>query len=108
MNDEIASYKDAVWAYILEHCDIEDNGTLFVKFHCKGRGSFENHIVGRWKYGYHRGDPRAREAEHLTLRIATREAQLDKRERWLRNMARGTRIAFWRRVLFYIGLDKMI
>jgi hypothetical protein len=108
MNDELRGYQDAVWAYLLEHCDIEPNGTLFVKFHTKGRSTFENHIVGRWRYGYHRGNPKLRETEHLDKRLADWERRLEKKERWLRNMARGTRVAFWRKALFYLGLDKMI
>ena len=54
----LKTYQDAVWAYMVEHCDLTENGAYFVKFHAKDRDSFERHIIGRWKYGYHRKDNR--------------------------------------------------
>lgn len=57
---EIDAYKDAVWDYILEHCDITDNGSYFVKFHTKTRRDFEKHVYARYKYGYHRIDERSK------------------------------------------------
>lgn len=55
----IAEYKSAVWDFVLEHCDITDNGTIFVKFHTSDRLNFENRILSRLKYGYHRKDDRS-------------------------------------------------
>lgn len=57
-NDELESYKDAVWDFILEHCDLTERGSFFVKFHVSDRRNFENRIKARWKYGYHRIDDR--------------------------------------------------
>ena len=64
-NGELASYQDAVWSYLLEHCDLTTDGALFVKFHTSDRATFEKRIRARWKYGYHRGDPVARNQTHL-------------------------------------------
>lgn len=58
-NEELESYKDAVWDYMLEHCDVTESGSFFVKFHTTGRLAFERHIKGRWKYNYHRKDDRS-------------------------------------------------
>jgi hypothetical protein len=58
-NEELETYKDAVWDYMLEHCDITESGSFFVKFHTSGRVAFEKHIKGRWKYNYHRKDERS-------------------------------------------------
>lgn len=54
---DISGYKDAVWHFILEHSDVSDSGALFTKFHSSGRRNFENRILARWKYQYHREDP---------------------------------------------------
>lgn len=57
-DDQLQTYRDAVWDYLLEHCDITQNGSFFVKFHARDRASFEKHVFARWKYGYHRVDDR--------------------------------------------------
>lgn len=57
-DEKLKSYQDAVWDYILEHCDVTANGSFFVKFHTDSRATFERHIKARWKYGYHRKDER--------------------------------------------------
>lgn len=54
----LKTYQDAVWSYMVEHCDVTENGSYFIKFHAKDRDSFERHIIGRWKYGYQRKDDR--------------------------------------------------
>jgi hypothetical protein len=68
-NGEFASYQDAVWSYLLEHCDLTKDGALFVKFHTSDRATFEKRIRARWKYGYHRGDPVAKNETHLEKRF---------------------------------------
>lgn len=55
---ELDSYKDAVWDYMLEHCDITENGSFFIKFHTSTRRAFEGHVNSRWKNNYHRRDER--------------------------------------------------
>ena len=57
-DEKLKSYQDAVWDYILEHCDITERGSYFVKFHTDSRATFEKHIRARWKHGYHRKDER--------------------------------------------------
>lgn len=71
--NDIESYKDAVWDYMLEHCDITDNGSFFVKFHTKNRIVFEKHIKARWKYNYHRRDER--------LNLSHTQKEIDARSR---------------------------
>ncbi len=61
LNEELESWKDAVWSYLIEHSDITREGSFFVKFHTKDRSTFEKHIKGRHKYGYHRVDDRTDE-----------------------------------------------
>jgi len=85
LNTELESYKDAVWDYMLEHCDVTSRGSFFVKFHTSGRVEFQKHIRGRWKYNYHRKDERmdfthlqkekdatARKAAHQSLKLSKR------------------------------------
>lgn len=54
--DEIKKYKDAVWSFIIEHCDVLDSGKIFVKFHIDNRRNFENRVWARYRYNYHRED----------------------------------------------------
>ncbi len=58
---EIDKYKDAVWAFIVEHCDVTESGKLFVKFHMDNRKNFENRVWARYKYEYHREDWQAKD-----------------------------------------------
>lgn len=106
----LESYQDAVWSYLLEHCDIAQGGTLFVKFHTRGRTEFESHVGARWKHGYHRGDPKAKEADHIARRVqeetAAERNRLVKRERQLRHMQRGYRLLRVRKMLTFFGLGK--
>lgn len=69
---ELDEFRDALWDYLLEHCDLLPDGKLFVKFHVEDRLNFENRLKGRWKYKYHRGDPRRTEQRHLLLRMKHR------------------------------------
>lgn len=48
--NQLDSYKDAVWSYILEHSDLEDSGALFVKFHTDDRATFERRINALSRY----------------------------------------------------------
>lgn len=49
-------YKHAIWDYIMEHSEIEENGTIFVKFHVTTKSKFFGHIIARVN-GYHRENP---------------------------------------------------
>jgi hypothetical protein len=60
-------YKDAVWSFILEHCDITSNGSLFIKFHTDNRQNFEKRVWARYKHNYHRESPE--EKQKLSIQI---------------------------------------
>jgi len=91
-NVALASYQDAVWSYLLEHCDLTRDGALFVKFHTADRATFEKRIRARWKYGYHRGDPVTRNEMHVEMRSAQEREKWKARERYLFNRIRGLRM----------------
>lgn len=84
---ETESYKDAVWDFILEHCDITENGSLFVKFHTPNRTNFENRIIGRWIHNYHRGDPRQKEAVATEKQKVFTEQRESKKQKYKREKA---------------------
>jgi hypothetical protein len=67
---DIMGYQEAVWDYLMEHCDITPGGSFFIKFHTDGRSNFEKHVKARWKYNYHREDV-----------ITKKELAQDKKER---------------------------
>lgn len=79
---EISAWKDAVWDYLLEHCDITDSGALFVKFHTSGRISFEKHVRARMVHNYHREDPRKKEELHLQKQVAHKEEKTAKKMKY--------------------------
>ena len=59
----LPEYRDAVWAFLLEHSDIAPNGKIFVKFHADSRKNIENRIKARYKYEYHREEKRPEQKE---------------------------------------------
>lgn len=72
MSKELEQYQDAVWDFVLEHCDVTERGSYFVKFHTTGRKELERRIRARSKYGYHRYDERHQESHHQKeLRAST-------------------------------------
>ena len=79
---DLTAYKDALWDFILEHCDITPGGSLFVKFHTSHRADFERRINARLK-GYHREDPQAKEQVKETRQQAFQETKKQKRERYI-------------------------
>lgn len=90
--DQLDSYKDAVWSYLLEHSDSQEGGALFVKFHTDDRATFERRINARWKSGYHRGDPVAKNETHLEKRFEHERKKWQAKERYLRNRIRGREV----------------
>lgn len=94
-NDELESYKDAVWDFLLEHCDITDGGALFIKFHTDGRANFERRVKARWKYGYHREDVRAKEERHL--RTSKKHRELKQKKKAAYQTAKRKRIKKYKR-----------
>jgi hypothetical protein len=65
--ENLKKWKQAVWEFMLEHCDIQQSGALFIKFHCDDRKNFENRVFARLK-GYHRTDVAERQCEVDELR----------------------------------------
>lgn len=57
---DIRGYQDAVWDFLMEHCEVLDSGALFIKFHTDGKQNFINRVLSRWQYNYHREDPKAK------------------------------------------------
>lgn len=83
-NPDINGYKQAVWDFMMEHCDVLGGGSFFVKFYVKDRRHFENRVIGRWKHNYHRGDPNERPMLSEKIRkelTEKREAKRDERDR---------------------------
>lgn len=87
--EDLKSYRQAVWDYVVEHSDLTPNGAYFVKFHVKNRNVFEGHVEARWKKNYHRNDDRLggvspREKERIASeRAAAAEGKKkEKREKW--------------------------
>lgn len=73
---DIKGYQSAIWDFLLEHSHIEKNGKLFIKFHVEHRKNFENRVLGRWKYNYHREDVQAKAKKLLHQK---QQYQLQKR-----------------------------
>lgn len=88
---ELREYKNAVWDYILEHCDIMPGGTIFVKFHTKGKTMFEGHINSRIS-GYHRGNPRTSEYKHEANKKQHELEKKKKHEMWKAGQAERRKI----------------
>lgn len=80
-------YSDAVWDFLLEHSDLTNNGSLFVKFHTPSRHNFESRIKARVR-GYHREDTRLnmtkdeKEEHHLRLKKESFVSKEMRKERW--------------------------
>lgn len=81
-NEIIESYKQAVWDFILEHSEMLNSGTLFIKFHTSDRANLEKRIRARWKYNYHREDVRAKEAVHEEKQQVFVQTKKKKKEIW--------------------------
>lgn len=85
---ELEEYKAAVWQFILEHCDVTERGSYFVKFHCSSRRNFENRLKGRYLHNYSRTDhrtgetPQEKEQRATTLREKHLDTKRKKKEVW--------------------------
>lgn len=55
----VTKYIDAMWSFVVEHSDLTDKGSYFVKFHVESKRDLNKRLLARIK-GYHRGDPRYR------------------------------------------------
>lgn len=81
-NEELEAWKNATWDFILEHCDLLESGTLFVKFHMSDRRNFEKRIAARLR-GYHREDVVKKNDIHATTRKETEEEKEAKHQKYL-------------------------
>ena len=57
LNPSLEQLVDAVWDYMLEHSDLTQHGSFFIKFHAESKKTFLRRILARYR-GYHRDDPR--------------------------------------------------
>lgn len=89
--ETLDKYKQAVWDFILEHCDVLESGTLFVKFHTSGRADLEKRIRARWLHNYHRENPQEKEQRAKELATAAQARKSEKRKRYERNKRKGRR-----------------
>ena len=80
--EDIDAWKQALWDFVLEHCEMLPSGTLFVKFHTSGRSDLEKRIRARWKYGYHREDVRGKEATHAEKQTVFQTEKKEKHDTW--------------------------
>lgn len=98
---EFREYQDAVWDFVMEHCDVLDSGSLFVKFHVKGRDNFENRILSRWRYGYHREDPKAKQIVVEEKKAENARIRKEKRKLYAKNRRKGRRLLLMRKLMFW-------
>jgi len=84
-NDETETvfreYTQAVWEFIVEHCDVLPTGKMFVKFHTDGKQDFEKRVWARWRLGYHRENPEKKEEFILNLRERYKIKRAEKQKR---------------------------
>lgn len=83
-NKNTQKYKDAVWEFLLEHCDITQGGSYFVKFHTSSRANFEKRVYAREKYGYHREDVVAKQQKALNQKQSFETKKEEKKLKWER------------------------
>lgn len=89
---DIQGYKDAVWDFLMEHSDLTERGSIFVKFHIGDRRNFENRVLSRWRFNYHREDPRIKAELAGQLKQASEIEKAEARKRWEQNKERGHKI----------------
>lgn len=80
----LSEYRDAVWAFLLEHSDIDASGKIFVKFHADSRKNIENRIKARYKYEYHREEARPVQKERKRKVNVLNQIEMEKALRRLR------------------------
>ena len=107
-SEELTTYKQAVWDFLLEHCDITPNGALFVKFHASSRANIEKRIKARWKYKYHREDVREKNKRVAYLKqqfMDEKVAKIAKRNtEKIKRMKRYNANFLWK--IYYKIIDK--
>jgi hypothetical protein len=91
-NAELASYQDAVWSYLLEHCDLTEDGALFVKFHTSDRATFEKRYTSALEVWLPPGRPSREKSDPSRTTVPTCTEEMQAKERYLRNCLRGQQI----------------
>lgn len=79
---DIEGYKTAVWDFLLEHSEITDRGSVFIKFHTDGKKNFENRVLSRWKYNYHREDVQAKSHLQVEKKKTHIDTKTAKKAKW--------------------------
>ncbi len=82
--DDIKGYQNAVWDFLLEHSEPSHTGKLWIKFGCDGKKNFENRVLARWKYNYHREDVEAKAKLVKAQEQKFKEDKKAKKEKWRR------------------------
>ena len=82
LQKDINEYKDAVWAFLIEHCDVTDGGSFFFKFHASSRRNFEKRVWARYMYDYHREDWEEKNKNARKIRAKAKEKKERKREKY--------------------------
>lgn len=82
---------------MLEHCDIQRSGKIFVKFHTNDRFDFERRVRARAN-GYHRENVGLKEAEAARKREELATIRKEKHEAWRLDQRRRKRWG-WLRII---------
>lgn len=82
--DDIKGYQNAVWDFLLEHSEPSHTGKLWIKFGTDGKKNFENRVLARWKYNYHREDVLAKAKIIKEQGQKFKEEKKAKKEKWRR------------------------
>lgn len=59
--EKMRDYKNGVWSFMLEHCQILPSGKMRVIFDTDSQDNFEKRVWARYKNIYHRGDPASKQ-----------------------------------------------
>jgi len=79
---DIKGYQSAVWDFLLEHSDITESGKIFIKFHTDSQRNFENRVLSRWKYNYHREDVQKKAEKVIIVKQKHKEESLQKKREY--------------------------
>jgi hypothetical protein len=108
---DIQGYQQAVWDFLMEHSELLPSGSLFIKFGASSRQNFENRVLSRWKFNYHREDPQQKYAgaQAIRERIAAEKAEARGRyeARKEASKKRYRRRVFFRKLFTAIGLGRL-
>lgn len=81
-SDDQQGLMDAVWDFLTEHSEILPSGSYFIKFHTDGKQNFLNRVKGRFYHGYHREDPKEKQAFATQSRQEFLALKEEKKARW--------------------------